>query len=100
MKFLDEYRDASLARRLLTEIRRQATRCWTIMEVCGGQTHTIVKYGIDELLPREIELVHGPGCPVCVTPLELIDKANEIAARPGAIFCTFGDMLRCFLPVD
>ena len=67
---------------------------WTIMEVCGGQTHTIVKYGIDELLPPEIELVHGPGCPVCVTSLELIDKAIEIASRPDVIFCSFGDMLR------
>ena len=70
------------------------TRPWTIMEVCGGQTHTIVKYGIDELLPPGIELVHGPGCPVCVTPLELIDKAIAIASRPEVIFCSFGDMLR------
>jgi hydrogenase expression/formation protein HypD len=94
MKYLDEYRDPVAAQRLKAAIRNVATRPWTIMEVCGGQTHTIVKYGIDELLPSEIELVHGPGCPVCVTPLELIDKAIEIASRPGVIFCSFGDMLR------
>jgi hydrogenase expression/formation protein HypD len=94
MKFLDEYRDPVAAERLKTAIRNVATRPWTIMEVCGGQTHTIVKYGLDELLPGGIELVHGPGCPVCVTPLELIDKAIEIASRPGVIFCSFGDMLR------
>jgi hydrogenase expression/formation protein HypD len=94
MKFQDEYRDPVAARQLREAIRRVTTRPWTIMEICGGQTHTIVKYGIDELLPPEIELVHGPGCPVCVTPLELIDKAVEIAARPEVIFCSFGDMLR------
>jgi hydrogenase expression/formation protein HypD len=94
MKFQAEYRDPAAAERLRTAIRRLTTRPWTIMEVCGGQTHTIVRYGIDELLPDEIELVHGPGCPVCVTPLELIDKALQIAARPEVIFCSFGDMLR------
>jgi len=94
MKYLDEYRDPAAAQRLKSAIGKAATRPWTIMEVCGGQTHTIVKYGIDELLPAGIELVHGPGCPVCVTPLELIDKAIEIASRAGVIFCSFGDMLR------
>jgi len=94
MKYQEEYRDPVAAKKLQEAIRRVTTRRWTIMEVCGGQTHTIVKYGIDELLPPGIELVHGPGCPVCVTPLELIDKATEIAARPGVIFCSFGDMLR------
>ena len=94
MKYLDEYRDPVAAQKLRQAIQSVATRPWTIMEVCGGQTHTIVKYGIDELLPPGIELVHGPGCPVCVTPLELIDKAIEIAARPDVIFCSFGDMLR------
>src|SRR5580704_11815895 len=94
MKFQDEYRDAAAARKLQAAIREITTRPWTIMEVCGGQTHTIVKYGIDELLPPGIELVHGPGCPVCVTPLELIDKAIAIASQPNVIFCSFGDMLR------
>lgn len=94
MKFLDEYRDAALARKLAETIARTVTRPWTLMEVCGGQTHAIVKFGLDELLPPGLELVHGPGCPVCVTPVELIDKALEIAARPEVIFCSFGDMLR------
>ena len=94
MKFLDEYRDDNLARKLAAEIRRITTKSWTIMETCGGQTHAIVKFGIDELLPKEITLIHGPGCPVCVTPLEVIDQAMEIAARPGVIFASFGDMLR------
>jgi hydrogenase expression/formation protein HypD len=94
MKYQDEYRDPQAARTLRQAIHRATTRPWTIMEICDGQTHTIVKYGIDELLPRQIELVHGPGCPVCVTPLELIDKATEIASRPEVIFCSFGDMLR------
>jgi hydrogenase expression/formation protein HypD len=94
MKYLDEYRDAEVARRLLEEIRRVQQRPWVLMEVCGGQTHSIVRYGIDDLLPQDIELVHGPGCPVCVTPLELIDKAHAIASRPDVIFCSFGDMLR------
>jgi len=86
MKYLDEYRDAEAARKYAREIARVTKRPWTLMEVCGGQTHTIVKFGIDELLPRQITLIHGPGCPVCVTPLELIDKALEIAARPDVIF--------------
>jgi hydrogenase expression/formation protein HypD len=94
MKFLDEYRDEATAAKLVHAIRSTATRPWTVMEVCGGQTHTIVKYGIDELLPESIELVHGPGCPVCVTPLEMIDRAHAIASRPDVIFCSFGDMLR------
>lgn len=94
MKFLDEYRDGEATRALALEITRITTRSWTLMEVCGGQTHAIVKFGIDELLPSQVTLIHGPGCPVCVTPLELIDKALEIAARPEVIFCSFGDMLR------
>jgi hydrogenase expression/formation protein HypD len=94
MKFLDEYRDGDLAQKLAAEIHRVTTKPWTIMEVCGGQTHAIVKFGIDELLPKQITLIHGPGCPVCVTPLEVIEQALEIAARPGIIFTSFGDMLR------
>ncbi len=94
MKYLDEYRDDAIARSLLDEIRATVTRPWTLMEVCGGQTHTLVRQGIDQVLPREVELVHGPGCPVCVTPLALIDEAVEIAKRPDAIVCSFGDMLR------
>ncbi|OGB92739.1 MAG: hydrogenase formation protein HypD [candidate division NC10 bacterium RBG_16_65_8] len=94
MKFVDEYRDAEVARGYARAIARQVTRPWTIMEICGGQTHTIVKYGVDALLPDGLTLVHGPGCPVCVTPIELIDKAVEIASRPDVIFCSFGDMLR------
>lgn len=94
MKYLDEYRDGELARKLAAEIHRLTTKPWSIMEVCGGQTHAIVKFGIDELLPEQITLIHGPGCPVCVTPLEVIDQALEIAARPGVIFTSFGDMLR------
>ncbi len=94
MKFIDEYRDGKAAARYARLIARATTKPWTIMEVCGGQTHAIVKFGIDELLPKDVELVHGPGCPVCVTPLELIDKAIEIASRPNVIFCSFGDMLR------
>ncbi len=82
MKYLDEYRDPELAQRLFAEIRRITTRPWAIMEVCGGQTHSIIRNGIDQLLPEEIELIHGPGCPVCVTPLEIIDKALAIASRP------------------
>jgi hydrogenase expression/formation protein HypD len=94
VKYLDEYRDPALARRLLTEIHATATRPWTIMEVCGGQTHTIVRQGIDELLPTGLRMIHGPGCPVCVTPLELVDKALAIAARPEVTFTSYGDMLR------
>ncbi len=94
MKYLDEYRDPAVARLLLTEIHATATRPWTIMEVCGGQTHTIVRQGIDELLPAGLRMIHGPGCPVCVTPLELVDKALAIAARPEVTFTSYGDMLR------
>ena len=94
MKYLDEYRDPQIARRIVEEIHAVATRPWVIMEICGGQTHSIIKNGIDQLLPKGIELVHGPGCPVCVTPLEQIDKAIEIASRPDVIFTSFGDMLR------
>ncbi len=94
MKYVDEFRDHALAQNLVAGIRRTVTRPWVIMEVCGGQTHSIVKYGIDRLLPDEVELVHGPGCPVCVTSLELIDRAHALARRPDVIFCSFGDMLR------
>ena len=94
MKYLDEYRDGRIAATLAAEIRRTVTRPWTLMEVCGGQTHSIVKHGIDQLLPEGLELVHGPGCPVCVTPLEQIDRAHAIARQPGVIFTSFGDMLR------
>jgi hydrogenase expression/formation protein HypD len=94
MKYLTEYRDAEHAKRLADEIARIVTKPWAIMEVCGGQTHSIIRNGIDQILPDEIEMIHGPGCPVCVTPLEVIDKALSIAARPEVIFCSFGDMLR------
>ena len=94
MRYLDEYRDAGLARALAARIRARATRPWTLMEICGGQTHTIMRYGLPELLPAEIELVHGPGCPVCVAPLEIVDRAIDIAGRPGVIFVSYGDMLR------
>jgi hydrogenase expression/formation protein HypD len=94
MKYVDEYRDGAAVRQLADAVARAVTRPWTIMEVCGGQTHTIVKYGIDRVLPAEVELVHGPGCPVCVTSLEMIDRAHAIASRPGVTFCSFGDMLR------
>src|SRR6516165_1052332 len=94
MKYIDEYRNRALVLRLANELDHIVTRPWMLMEVCGGQTHTIVKYGIDHLLPPRVELVHGPGCPVCVTSLEMIDKAHAIAARPDVIFCSFGDMLR------
>jgi len=94
VKFIDEYRDPAAAARIAKAIRRLVSRPWTIMEVCGGQTHTIVKSGLQDLLPTEVTLVHGPGCPVCVTPLELIDSAVAIASRPEVVFCSFGDMLR------
>ena len=94
MKYVAEYRDARLVAGVLDEIRRITTRHWVLMEICGGQTHSIIRHGIDQLLPAEIELVHGPGCPVCVTPLELIDKALVIAAQPEVIFTSYGDMLR------
>src|ERR1700754_1729788 len=94
MKYLDEFSDPELARKLIDEIKATTSQRWSIMEVCGGQTHSIIRHGIDQLLPDTIEMIHGPGCPVCVTPLEVIDKALEIASRPGVIFCSFGDMLR------
>jgi len=94
MKFLNEYRDPDLAKRLIAAIAQTVTRPWTIMEICGGQTHSIVRNGIDQLLPPEIELVHGPGCPVCVTPRETIDRAVDLARRPGLVLCSYGDMLR------
>lgn len=94
MKYLTEFRDPHLARKLLDDIKTTVTQPWAVMEVCGGQTHSIIRNGLDQLLPEKLELVHGPGCPVCVTPLEMIDKALEIASRPGVIFCSFGDMLR------
>jgi len=94
MKFVDEYRGAAATHALADAIARIVTRPWTIMEICGGQTHSIVKFGLDELLPPSITLVHGPGCPVCVTPVELIDAAVTLAARPGVTLCSFGDMLR------
>jgi hydrogenase expression/formation protein HypD len=94
MKYLDEYRDANVVQGLLGRIREAAKQEWVIMEVCGGQTHSIVRYGLDRMLPPEIELVHGPGCPVCVTSLETIDRAHAIASRPDVIFTSFGDMLR------
>ena len=94
MKYLTEFRNGEIAQRMAREIAAVATQPWKIMEVCGGQTHSIIKNGIDQMLPAGIEMIHGPGCPVCVTPLELIDKALAIAAQPGVIFCSFGDMLR------
>lgn len=94
MKFRDEYRDPGAARALAEQIARTVTRSWTLMEVCGGQTHAIVRYGIDELLPPGLSLVHGPGCPVCVTPVEYVDKAIELARRPDVVLCSYGDMLR------
>jgi hydrogenase expression/formation protein HypD len=94
MKFVDEYRDAATAQRLAQAIARRTTRPWTIMEVCGGQTHAIMRFGLDEMLPKSLTIVHGPGCPVCVTPVEMLDKALVLAARRDVIFCSFGDMLR------
>ncbi|HEX2568791.1 MAG TPA: hydrogenase formation protein HypD [Polyangia bacterium] len=94
MKFIDEYRDAAAVERYLAALRGLVRRPWSLMEICGGQTHAIVRFGIDELLPEEITLIHGPGCPVCVTPVEMLDKAMAIASRPEVLFCSFGDMLR------
>ena len=94
MKYVDEFRDEALCRRFANSIAQKQTRPWRIMEVCGGQTHAIVRFGIDELLPPPLSLLHGPGCPVCVTPVEMLDRALAIAARPNVIFCSFGDMLR------
>lgn len=94
MKYVDEFRNDQSVATLVRAIGRTATRAWTLMEVCGGQTHTIVKHGLDRLLPETIEMLHGPGCPVCVTPIAMVDRAHAIAAQPGVIFCSFGDMLR------
>ncbi|HTA42048.1 MAG TPA: hydrogenase formation protein HypD [Bryobacteraceae bacterium] len=94
MKYVDEYRDPTIALRLSNDIGRRVTRPWVLMEVCGGQTHTLMRYGIDELLPAQVELVHGPGCPVCVTPIEVVDRAIRIASLPGVILVSYGDMLR------
>lgn len=94
MKYLDEFRDPAVAKKIVNKIKKTVSQPWVIMEVCGGQTHSIVKYGIDQILPKEVELVHGPGCPVCVTPLEMIDKAIDIASKPNVILTSFGDMLR------
>lgn len=94
MKFVDEYRDSALVSSIAAEIRKVVKHSWKIMEICGGQTHAIVRYGLDELLPNQITLIHGPGCPVCVTPLELIDRAIAIASLPGVIMTSYGDMLR------
>lgn len=94
MRFVTEYRDAEACQHIAHALQRLVTRPWTLMEVCGGQTHSIIKYGLDQLLPPEVTLVHGPGCPVCVTPLEMIEKALQLAARPEVTFCSFGDMLR------
>ncbi|HMP03395.1 MAG TPA: hydrogenase formation protein HypD [Gemmatales bacterium] len=94
MKHLSEYRDSALAQRLAAEVRALVTRPWAIMEVCGGQTHAILRHGLDQLLPEAVTLIHGPGCPVCVTPVALIDRALTLAAQPGVTFCSFGDMLR------
>ena len=94
MKFVDEYRDADTAKALARSIAEAVSQPWTLMEVCGGQTHAILRYGIDQLLPKDLTLVHGPGCPVCVTPTELIDQAIELSLRPEVILCSFGDMLR------
>src|SRR5262245_14018649 len=94
MRYIDEYRNARLVRSLATEIQQAAKHHWVLMEICGGQTHTIMRYGLDEILPRNVELVHGPGCPVCVTPLETVDKAIELASLPNVILVSYGDMLR------
>ncbi|MCL2661170.1 MAG: hydrogenase formation protein HypD, partial [Acidobacteriaceae bacterium] len=94
MKYLDEYRDGRVARRLLEMIRSAVTRPWVLMEICGGQTHTIMRYGLDELLPKQVELVHGPGCPVCVAPASLLDRAIELAGRSDITLVTYGDLMR------
>ena len=94
MKYLDEFSNPDLAKKLVDQIHEVTTQPWAMMEVCGGQTHSIIRHGIDQLLPDEIEMIHGPGCPVCVTPLEMIDRALAVASEPGVIFCSFGDMLR------
>ncbi len=94
MRYIDEYRDPKIAQALVDRIHAKVTRPWVLMEICGGQTHTLMRYGIDELIPTQVELVHGPGCPVCVTPIEIVDKAVEIASRPDVTFVSYGDMLR------
>jgi len=94
VKYVDEYRDERIVQSLSARIAQRVTRPWNVMEICGGQTHTIMRYGLDELLPAGVRLVHGPGCPVCVTPIETVDKAIEIASRPEMIFVSYGDMLR------
>ena len=94
MKYVSEYRDAARVKHWVAAIATLVTRPWTLMEVCGGQTHTIVKYGLDQLLPEGVRLIHGPGCPVCVTDTALIDQALTLAARPDVILCSYGDMLR------
>jgi hydrogenase expression/formation protein HypD len=94
MRFIDEYRNEADALKFIQAINQSITQPWTIMEICGGQTHTLIKSGVDQMLPRDVTLIHGPGCPVCVTPLELIDKAIAVAQRPEVIFTSFGDMLR------
>ena len=94
MKYLDEYRDERIVQALAAQIGRTVTKPWNLMEICGGQTHTIMRYGLDELLPPQVRLVHGPGCPVCVTPLEIVDKAIAIASQPSVTFVSYGDMLR------
>ncbi|MGE5346330.1 MAG: hydrogenase formation protein HypD, partial [Acidithiobacillales bacterium] len=94
MRFVDEYRSEEAVRKFASSIRGLVTRPWTLMEICGGQTHTLIRFGIDEMLPETITMVHGPGCPVCVTPLEMIDQALAIAQKPGVVFTSFGDMLR------
>jgi hydrogenase expression/formation protein HypD len=94
MRYIDEYRDAKIAQALVDRIHAKVTKPWVLMEICGGQTHTLMRYGIDELIGNKVELVHGPGCPVCVTPIEVVDKAVEIASRPDVIFVSYGDMLR------
>lgn len=94
MKYVDEYRDPKIAHALVEKMAARVTRPWVLMEICGGQTHTIMRYGLDELVPKQVELVHGPGCPVCVTPIEVIDKAIAIASRPDVTFVSYGDMLR------
>ena len=93
MRYVDEFRDPRLARGLIAGIRERATRSWNVMEVCGGQTHTLIRSGIDQLVSDSIQLIHGPGCPVCVTPLEKIDRAQAIARRPEAILCSYGSTL-------
>jgi len=94
MKYLDEYRDSKLVQAYAKKIKQVTKSNWTLMEICGGQTHSILKYGLEELLPDTLSIVHGPGCPVCVTPLEMIDKAISVALQPDVIFSSFGDMLR------